>query len=49
VKCWDPNDPDYDRKLEEKIMRLSPEELLDLISGENVEPVHPQSKPERGE
>jgi hypothetical protein len=45
TKGWDPNDRGYDRKLEEKIKRLSPEDLSDLLSGEDVEPVQPHSKP----
>jgi hypothetical protein len=45
TKGWDPNDRSYDRKLEENIKRLSPEDLSDLLSGEDVEPVQPHSKP----
>ena len=44
-KGWDPNDRVYDRKLEEKIKRLSPEDLSDLLSGEDVESVQTHSKP----
>jgi hypothetical protein len=44
TKGWDPNDRGYDRKLEEKIKRLSPEDLSDLLSGEDVKPVQPHSK-----
>lgn len=47
TKGWDPNDRSYDRKLEEKIKRLSPEDLSDLLSDEDVEPVQPHSKPTR--
>ena len=47
AKGWDPNDRGYDRKLEEKIKRLSPEVLSDLLSGENDEPVQPHSKPSK--
>ena len=47
TKGWDPNDRGYDRKLEEKIKRLSPEDLSDLLTGEDVEPVQPNSKPMR--
>lgn len=36
------NDRAYDRKLEDKIKWLSPEDLSDLLSGEDVEPVQPQ-------
>jgi hypothetical protein len=43
TKGWDPNDRGYDRELEEKIKRLSPEDLSDLLSGEDVEPVQPHS------
>jgi hypothetical protein len=45
TKGWDPNDRSYDRKLEEKIKRLSPEDLSELLSGEDVEPVQPHAKP----
>jgi hypothetical protein len=44
TKGWDPNDRGYDRKLEEKMKRLSPEDLSDLLSGEDVEPVQAHSK-----
>jgi hypothetical protein len=47
TKGWDPNDRSYDRKLEEKIKRLSPEDLSDLLSGEDVEPVQPHSAPRK--
>ena len=30
---WDPNDRRYDRKLEEKIKHMSPEELNELLYG----------------
>jgi hypothetical protein len=45
TKGWAPNDRSYDRKLEEKIKRLSPEDLSELLSGEDVEPVQPHAKP----
>jgi hypothetical protein len=45
TKGWDPNDRGYDRKLEGKIKRLSPEDLSDLLSGEDVEPAQPHLKP----
>jgi hypothetical protein len=44
-KHWDPNDRNYDRKLEEKMKRLSPEDLSDLLSGEDIEPVVTPLKP----
>ncbi len=44
-KHWDPNDRSYDRKLEEKMKRLSPEELSSMLSGDDIEPVAPHSKP----
>jgi len=37
-KNWDPNDRNYDRKLEEKMKRLSPEDLSELLSGDDIEP-----------
>ena len=45
AKGWDPNDRSYDRKLEEKMKRLSPEDLSDLLSGEDIEPVQHHAKP----
>ena len=33
-KGYDPNDRGYDRKLEEKIKRMKPDELSDLLSGD---------------
>jgi hypothetical protein len=45
TKGCDPNDRSYDRKLEKKIKRLSPEDLSDLLSGEDVEPVQPNTRP----
>ncbi|WP_250461286.1 hypothetical protein [Microbulbifer litoralis] len=30
---WDPNDRSYDRKLEEKIKHMNPEELSELLYG----------------
>lgn len=45
TKGWDPNDRGYDRKLEEKIKRLSPEDLSELLSGDDVDPVQRHSKP----
>ena len=44
-KQRDPNDRKYDRKLEAKMKRFSPEDLSDMLSGEDVEPVSPHSKP----
>jgi hypothetical protein len=35
-KSWDPNDRNYDRKLEAKMKKLSPEDLSELLSGEDV-------------
>lgn len=48
-KHWDPNDRKYDRKLEEKMKRLSPEELSDMLSGEDIDPVEPHPKPAKEE
>jgi hypothetical protein len=31
-KGWDPNDRTYDRKLEQKMKQLKPEELSELLS-----------------
>lgn len=45
-KGWDPNDRNYDRKVEEKMKRLSPEELSELLSGEDIEPAEPPQKPD---
>ena len=45
TKGWDPNDRGYDRKLEEKMKRLSPEDLSELLSGDDVEHVQPHSRP----
>lgn len=42
-KGWDPNDRNYDRKLESKLKQLSPEELSELLSGDEI-PVF-ESKP----
>jgi len=33
-KGYDPNDRGYDRKLEEKIKRMKPDELSNLLSGD---------------
>jgi hypothetical protein len=44
-KHLDPNDRSYDRKLEEKMKRLSPEDLSEMLSGDDVEPVTPRSTP----
>jgi hypothetical protein len=44
TKGWDPNDRSYGRKLEEKIKRLSPEDLSELLSGEEVDPVQLHAK-----
>lgn len=30
---WDPNDRGYDRELEEKLKRMSPEELAEFLNG----------------
>ena len=43
-KGWDLNDRNYDRKLEAKMKKLSPEELSDLLSGEDATAVE---KPEK--
>lgn len=37
----EPNDRQYDRKLEKKMKRLSATELSDLLSGEAEEPIDP--------
>ncbi|WP_080411549.1 hypothetical protein [Burkholderia ubonensis] len=37
----EPNDRQYDRKLEKKMKRLSPSELSDLLSGDEQEPNEP--------
>lgn len=42
---WDPNDRSYDRKLEEKMKRLSPEELSSMLLGDDIELVAPHSMP----
>ncbi|WP_431822922.1 hypothetical protein [Burkholderia sp. F1] len=34
----EPNDRQYDRKLEKKMKQLSPSELSDLLSGDEQEP-----------
>jgi hypothetical protein len=34
-KGWEPNDRKYDRKIEAKLNQLSPEELSELLSGED--------------
>lgn len=47
-KGWDPNDRSYDRKIEEKMKRLPPEELSGLLSGDNVEPLEPRTKKKHG-
>jgi hypothetical protein len=44
-KGWDPNDRSYDRKLEAKMKKLSPEELSDLLSGEEDAVVEKTEKP----
>lgn len=38
-KNWDPNDRSYDRKLEQKMKRLTPEDLSELLSGDDIEPL----------
>jgi hypothetical protein len=35
-KGWEPNDRNYDRKLEAKMKKLSPEDLSELLSGDDV-------------
>jgi hypothetical protein len=45
----EPNDRQYSRKLERKLKRLKPEELDELLRGEQAEPLEPPAtkKPER--
>jgi hypothetical protein len=43
-KGWDPNDRSYDRKIESKLKQLSPEELSELLSGEEVPVIEPKPK-----
>lgn len=31
---WDPNDRNYDRKIEEKLKKMDPEELDELLHGD---------------
>ncbi|OYO30313.1 hypothetical protein CD932_03575 [Janthinobacterium sp. PC23-8] len=38
-KNWDPDDRSHDRKLEAKMKRLSPEDMSDLLSGDDIEPM----------
>ncbi|MCG8685945.1 MAG: hypothetical protein MI892_13785 [Desulfobacterales bacterium] len=33
---WDPNDRQYDRRMEEKIKNMDPEELSEIISGDGT-------------
>lgn len=44
-KNWDPNDRSYDRKLEEKMKRLSAEDLSEMLSGEDIDPVERHPRP----
>jgi hypothetical protein len=37
-KGHDPNDRSYDPKLEQKMKRMAPEELSELLYGEEIEP-----------
>lgn len=39
---WDPNDRHYDRQLEEKLKRMSPEELDALLNDTDDEPPTPK-------
>jgi hypothetical protein len=39
-----PNDRGYDRKIEEKMKRMSPEELSLLLSSEDMPPIKPNKK-----
>lgn len=48
-KGWDPNDRSYDRKLEEKMKRLSPQDLSELLSGEDLVPIEQLHKPAKPE
>lgn len=41
AQASEPNDRQYDRKLEKKMKRLSPSELSDLLSQDEQEPVEP--------
>ncbi|HEX8613734.1 MAG TPA: hypothetical protein VF800_20850 [Telluria sp.] len=43
-KGSEPNDRRYDRKLEDKMKRLSPLDLSELLSGEEFGPVDPYQK-----
>lgn len=38
AQAWEPNDRQYDRKLEKKMKRLPPSELSDLLSEDVEEP-----------
>ena len=33
-KCFDPNDRSYDRKLEKRVKNMNPEELSELMDGD---------------
>ena len=35
-KGWDPNDRNYDRKIEEKMKRLPPDQLSELLTGQDA-------------
>jgi hypothetical protein len=48
-KGVEPNDRRYDRKLEGKMKRLSPEDLSELLSGEDLAPVEFYEKPGKPE
>jgi hypothetical protein len=41
ARASEPNDRQYDRKLEKRMKRLSPSELSDLLSDEVEEPAEP--------
>lgn len=41
AQASEPNDRQFDRKLEDKIKRLSPSELSDLLSEDEQEPDEP--------
>jgi hypothetical protein len=41
---WDPNDRGYDRQLEEKLKRMSPEELDALLNGTDDETESPNDR-----
>ena len=43
-KGMDPNDRSYDRKLEDKMKRMNPEELSFLLSDEEIPPTISKAK-----